>query len=126
MGCNGAAVQACGPTPLHTPNTVPSHPILSPSLNPPHPPPPPTTQIFLPDGWLAAAYEELRAAGAVCVADEVQTGFGRAGDAFWGFELSGVAPDVVVMGKPIGNGVPLAAVAVTRALAEAFSGQEYL
>lgn len=45
----------------------------------------------------------MRAAGAVCIADEVQTGFGRVGEAFWGFQLSGVTPDIVVMGKPIGE-----------------------
>lgn len=59
-------------------------------------------QVFLPEGYLAGVYEEMRAAGVVCIADEVQCGFGRVGDVFWGFELSEVVPDIVVMGKPIG------------------------
>lgn len=82
-------------------------------------------QVFPPEGYMAGVYEEMRAEGAVCIADEVQCGFGRVGDAFWGFQLSGVTPDLVVMGKPIGNGFPLAAVATTRELAAAFSTQEY-
>lgn len=83
-------------------------------------------QIALPEGYLAAAYEHVRAAGGVCIADEVQVGFGRVGKAFWGFELQGVVPDVVTMGKPIGNGHPLAAVVCTRAVADAFAnGMEY-
>ena len=59
-------------------------------------------------------YKYVRAAGGVCIADEVQVGFGRVGDKFWGFELQDVVPDIVVMGKPIGNGHPLAAVVVTK------------
>ena len=55
----------------------------------------------------------MRAAGGVCVADEVQTGFGRIGEHFWGFELDGVVPDIVTLGKPIGNGHPLGAVVTT-------------
>ena len=83
-------------------------------------------QIPLPDGYLAAAFEHVRAAGGVCIADEVQVGFGRVGDAMWGFELQGVVPDIVVMGKPIGNGHPLGAVVCTREVAEAFdSGMEF-
>ena len=83
-------------------------------------------QIPLPEGYLPAAFEHVRRAGGVCVADEVQVGFGRVGDAFWGFELSGVLPDIVVMGKPIGNGHPLGAVVTTRAIAEAFdNGMEF-
>ena len=62
----------------------------------------------------------------MCIADEVQVGFGRVGKHFWGFELQGVVPDIVTMGKPIGNGHPLAAVACTEALAIAFAnGMEY-
>src|SRR6185436_1562933 len=62
----------------------------------------------------------------VCIADEVQVGFGRVGDAFWGFELQDVVPDIVVMGKPIGNGHPLAVVVVTNEIADAFNnGLEY-
>jgi 4-aminobutyrate aminotransferase-like enzyme len=83
-------------------------------------------QIVPPDGYLALAYEAVRAAGGICIADEVQTGFGRLGDAFWGFELQGVVPDVVVLGKPAGNGMPLGVVVTTRALADAFdTGMEF-
>jgi 4-aminobutyrate aminotransferase-like enzyme len=66
-----------------------------------------------PIGYLQGVYERVRKAGGLCIADEVQTGFGRQGDAMWGFELHGVVPDIVCMGKPIGNGHPLGAV-VTR------------
>jgi len=83
-------------------------------------------QVFYPPGYLKAAYAHVRARGGLCIADEVQCGFGRMGDAFWAFETQGVTPDIVVMGKPIGNGHPLAAVATTRALAEKFrTGMEY-
>jgi 4-aminobutyrate aminotransferase-like enzyme/Ser/Thr protein kinase RdoA (MazF antagonist) len=83
-------------------------------------------QIVLPDGYLRAAYAAARAAGAVCVADEVQVGFGRVGRAFWGFELQGVVPDIVTLGKPIGNGHPVGAVVTTPAIARAFeTGMEY-
>src|SRR5262249_915946 len=68
----------------------------------------------------------VRAAGGVTVADEVQTGFGRAGSHFWMFETQGVVPDIVTMGKPIGNGHPMGAVVTTRAIAESFAnGMEY-
>ena len=66
-----------------------------------------------PSGYLQGIYERVRKAGGLCIADEVQTGFGRQGDAMWGFELHNVVPDIVCMGKPIGNGHPLGAV-VTR------------
>jgi 4-aminobutyrate aminotransferase-like enzyme/Ser/Thr protein kinase RdoA (MazF antagonist) len=83
-------------------------------------------QIVLPDGYLAAAYAHVRDAGGVCIADEVQVGFGRTGTHFWGFETQGVVPDIVTMGKPIGNGHPLAAVVTTREIADAFvTGMEY-
>jgi len=83
-------------------------------------------QIPLPPGYLKEVYEHVRAAGGICIADEVQVGFGRVGDKFWGFELQDVVPDIVVMGKPIGNGHPLAAVVVTNELADAFNnGLEY-
>ncbi len=83
-------------------------------------------QIVLPPGYLAAAYAHARAAGAVCIADEVQVGFGRVGSAFWGFETQGVVPDIVTLGKPIGNGHPLGAVVTTPAIAAAFAnGMEY-
>jgi 4-aminobutyrate aminotransferase-like enzyme/Ser/Thr protein kinase RdoA (MazF antagonist) len=83
-------------------------------------------QIPLPDGYLQEVYQHVRAAGGVCIADEVQVGFGRVGECFWGFELQNVVPDIVVMGKPIGNGHPLAAVVVTKEIADAFNnGLEY-
>ncbi|MGI9515626.1 MAG: aminotransferase class III-fold pyridoxal phosphate-dependent enzyme, partial [Pirellulaceae bacterium] len=75
-------------------------------------------QIMLPDGYLAAVYECVRAARGVCIADEVQTGYGRLGSHMYGFEAQGVAPDIVVLGKPIGNGFPLAAVITSRAIAD--------
>jgi 4-aminobutyrate aminotransferase-like enzyme len=83
-------------------------------------------QVVLPDGYLAAAAEEVRAAGGLVVADEVQVGFGRVGPAFWGFVTQGVVPDVVTMGKPAGNGHPLGVVVTTRKVADAFAnGMEY-
>ncbi len=83
-------------------------------------------QIVLPDNYLAAAYQHVRAAGGVCIADEVQVGFGRVGTHFWGFETQGVVPEIVTMGKPIGNGHPLGAVVTTPAIADAFAnGMEY-
>jgi 4-aminobutyrate aminotransferase-like enzyme/Ser/Thr protein kinase RdoA (MazF antagonist) len=83
-------------------------------------------QIDLPDNYLKLAYGYVRKAGGVCIADEVQVGFGRVGKHFWGFELQGVVPDIVTMGKPIGNGHPLAAVACTEAIALKFAnGMEY-
>lgn len=83
-------------------------------------------QVPLPEGYLSAAFEHVRRAGGLCIADEVQVGFGRVGDAFWGFELSDVVPDIVVMGKPIGNGHPMGAVVTTRAIADAFdNGMEF-
>ena len=83
-------------------------------------------QIVLPDGYLSAAFQHVRTAGGVCIADEVQVGFGRVGSHFWGFETQGVVPDIVTMGKPIGNGHPLGAVVTTPAIADAFAnGMEY-
>jgi 4-aminobutyrate aminotransferase-like enzyme len=83
-------------------------------------------QVVLADGFLAGAYERVRAAGGVCIADEVQIGVGRPGEATWGFELHGVVPDVVTMGKPLGNGHPLAAVVTTPEIAASFAtGMEY-
>ena len=83
-------------------------------------------QLVFPPGYLAHVYHHVRAAGGVCIADEVQTGLGRMGTSFWAFEAQGVVPDIVVMGKPLGNGHPLAAVATTRAIADAFdNGMEF-
>jgi 4-aminobutyrate aminotransferase-like enzyme/Ser/Thr protein kinase RdoA (MazF antagonist) len=77
-------------------------------------------QIVFPPDYLASVYEHIRAAGGICIADEVQTGLGRMGTSFWAFEEQRVVPDIVVMGKPLGNGHPIGAVAVTRAIADAF------
>ena len=83
-------------------------------------------QIPLPDNYLGHVYGSVREAGGVCIADEVQVGFGRVGTHFWGFQQQHVVPDIVTMGKPIGNGHPLAAVVTSREIAEAFdSGMEY-
>ncbi len=83
-------------------------------------------QIVLPPNYLKTAFAHVRNAGGVCIMDEVQVGFGRVGDHFWGFELQDVVPDIVTMGKPIGNGHPLGAVVTTRAIADAFNnGMEY-
>ena len=73
--------------------------------------------VEFPQGYLKHAYEHVRAAGGVCIADEVQTGFGRTGTHFWGFETQGVIPDIVTMAKGIGNGCPLAAVVTTPQIA---------
>lgn len=69
--------------------------------------------VVFPDGYLKHAYEHVRAAGGLCIADEVQAGFGRTGSHFWGFETQGVVPDIVTMAKGIGNGCPLGAVVTT-------------
>ncbi len=83
-------------------------------------------QIVLPDHYLEEAYRIVRAAGGLCIADEVQVGFGRVGSHYWGFELQNVVPDILTCGKPIGNGHPLAAVVTTREVADRFSnGMEY-
>ena len=83
-------------------------------------------QIELPEGFLAKAYQYVREAGGLCISDEVQVGCGRMGSTFWGFQMHGVVPDIVTMGKPLGNGHPLAAVACTRDVAEKFAnGMEY-
>ena len=84
-------------------------------------------QIELPSGYLKAVYERVRATGGVCIADEVQTGFGRLGpDAFWAFQTHDVVPDIVTLGKPIGNGFPMGAVITTCELASKFdNGMEY-
>ena len=77
--------------------------------------------VVFPDGYLKAAYAHARAAGGLCIADEVQAGFGRTGTHFWGFETQGVIPDIVTMAKGIGNGCPLAAVVTTPAIAAALA-----
>jgi 4-aminobutyrate aminotransferase-like enzyme/Ser/Thr protein kinase RdoA (MazF antagonist) len=79
--------------------------------------------IVLPDGYLQAAYAHVRAAGGVCIADEVQVGYGRLGAHFWGFQQQGVVPDIVTIAKSTGNGHPVAAVITTTAIADALQGQ---
>lgn len=83
-------------------------------------------QVELPANFLKEAYQLVRKAGGVCLADEVQTGCGRAGENFWAFQAHDVVPDIVTIGKPIGNGHPLAVVVTTQAIADAFkNGMEY-
>ena len=79
--------------------------------------------VVLPNGYLKNAYEHVRAAGGLCIADEVQAGFGRTGTHFWGFETQGVTPDIVTMAKGIGNGCPLAAVVTTPAIAKSIANR---
>jgi 4-aminobutyrate aminotransferase-like enzyme/Ser/Thr protein kinase RdoA (MazF antagonist) len=83
-------------------------------------------QIVFPESYLARVYAAVRAAGGVCIADEVQTGYGRVGTHFWAFETYGVVPDIVVLGKPIGNGHPIGAVITTPEIAASFdNGMEF-
>jgi 4-aminobutyrate aminotransferase-like enzyme/Ser/Thr protein kinase RdoA (MazF antagonist) len=83
-------------------------------------------QIVPPRGFLEASYRAVREAGGVCIADEVQVGFGRVGSHMWAFSIHGVVPDIVTLGKPIGNGHPLAAVVTTPEIAASFdTGMEY-
>lgn len=79
--------------------------------------------VEFPQGYLKHAYEHVRATGGVCIADEVQTGFGRTGGHFWGFETQDVIPDIVTMAKGIGNGCPLAAVVTTPKIAQSLVGK---
>ena len=82
-------------------------------------------QIPFPQGYLAKSFELIRSVGGLCIADEVQVGFGRLGSKMWAFEEHGVIPDIVVMGKPIGNGHPMAAVFTTKEIADSFKGMEF-
>jgi 4-aminobutyrate aminotransferase-like enzyme/Ser/Thr protein kinase RdoA (MazF antagonist) len=83
-------------------------------------------QVELPKGFLKEAYQKVKKAGGLCISDEVQTGFGRMGKTFWGFQLHDVIPDIVTIGKPLGNGHPIAAVACTKEVAEKFAnGMEF-
>ncbi len=79
--------------------------------------------VVFPDGYLKHVYEHVRAAGGVCIADEVQAGFGRTGSHYWGFETQGVIPDIVTMAKGIGNGCPLAAVMTTPKIAQTLASR---
>ncbi|PZX52118.1 hydroxylysine kinase /5-phosphonooxy-L-lysine phospho-lyase [Algoriphagus ratkowskyi] len=78
-------------------------------------------QVPLAEGYLKNLYPAIRAQGGICISDEVQTGFGRMGDFFWGYEAQGVVPDMVILGKPMGNGHPMGAVVCTEEIAESFS-----
>jgi len=83
-------------------------------------------QIVFPPGYLAEVYRHVRGSGGVCIADEVQVGFGRLGTHFWGFETQDVVPDIVVLGKPTGNSFPLGAVITTPEIAQCFdNGMEF-
>lgn len=79
--------------------------------------------VLLPDGYLADAYARVRAARGLCIADEVQVGFGRMGSSFWGFEQSGVVPDLITIAKPMGNGFPIGGVITSQRIADALAGQ---
>ena len=81
--------------------------------------------LVLPEGYLASVYEAVRRHGGLAIADEVQVGYGRLGEWFWGFEQQGVVPDVVTVAKAMGNGHPLGAVITSRAVAEAYRNQGY-
>lgn len=83
-------------------------------------------QVPLPEGFLPLVYDAVRSQGGVCISDEVQVGFGRLGKWNWGYEKYGVVPDMVILGKPMGNGHPIGAVITTEAIASAFdSGPEF-
>jgi ethanolamine-phosphate phospho-lyase len=84
----------------------------------------------IPHVWrvlgLQGVYEEMRSEGVLCIADEVQCGFGRTGDTFWAFEAHGIVPDMVSIGKSMGNGFPVAALVTSAELASQFAnGMEY-
>ena len=83
-------------------------------------------QLVLPIHFLKKAQNLIREAGGICIADEVQIGFGRIGTHFWGFEYHGVEPDIITLGKSIGNGHPLSVVITSREIANNFhNGMEY-
>jgi 4-aminobutyrate aminotransferase-like enzyme len=81
--------------------------------------------MALPDGYLQAVYAAVRRAGGLCIADEVQVGYGRLGNHFWGFEQQGVVPDIVTVAKAMGNGHPLGAVITTAGIAAGYHSQGY-
>ena len=82
-------------------------------------------QVPLPPSYYAEVASAVRNQGGILIADEVQVGFGRVGTHMWAFQESGVTPDIVVMGKPIGNGHPLAAVFTTSEIASSFGDMEF-
>lgn len=81
--------------------------------------------VALPPGYLAQVYEAIRRHGGVAIADEVQVGFGRLGEWFWGFEQQGVVPDIVAVAKSIGAGHPIGAVVTRRQIADRYRTQGY-
>ena len=83
-------------------------------------------QVIIPSGFMRKSFEIVKQAGGLCIVDEVQIGFGRVGSHFWGFEMSGVEPDIITIGKSIGNGHPLSVVITKKYIAESFNnGMEY-
>ncbi|MCF6249630.1 MAG: aminotransferase class III-fold pyridoxal phosphate-dependent enzyme, partial [Desulfobacula sp.] len=83
-------------------------------------------QVIPPKGYFKTAFKHVRNNGGLCIVDEVQAGFGRVGSHFWAFELQDVVPDIVVMGKPIGNGHPMSAVVTRKDIAQNFAnGMEF-
>jgi len=83
-------------------------------------------QVLLPDGFLQESFQYVRAAGGICISDEIQVGLGRVGTHYWGFELQNIIPDIFTIGKPLGNGHPIAAVVTTTEIANTFNnGMEY-
>ncbi|NLB47952.1 MAG: aminotransferase [Microbacteriaceae bacterium] len=79
--------------------------------------------VLLPGGYLAEVYRLVREAGGLCIADEVQVGFGRMGSSFWGFEQSGVMPDIITIAKPMGNGFPIGGVITSKEIADGLASQ---
>ena len=83
-------------------------------------------QVPLPKTYLKNIYPEIRKQGGLCISDEVQVGFGRLGEYFWGYEMYDVIPDIIILGKPIGNGHPMAAVVTTEEISNSFNnGMEF-
>jgi alanine-glyoxylate transaminase/(R)-3-amino-2-methylpropionate-pyruvate transaminase len=81
--------------------------------------------VVFPDGYLRHVYAHVRAAGGLCIADEVQSGLGRTGTHYWGFETQGVVPDIVTMAKGLGNGFPMGAVVTTPRIAAALTSRAH-
>lgn len=79
--------------------------------------------IPMPAGYMKGAFERIRASGGLCIVDEVQSGFGKTGDAMWGFQSHDVVPDIVVMAKGMGNGIPIGAVVSRREIADTMAGK---
>jgi len=83
-------------------------------------------QVPLAKGYLKKVYNAIRKQGGLCISDEVQVGFGRLGDSFWGYEMYDVIPDIVILGKPMANGHPIGAVVTSTTIADSFAkGPEF-